>query len=93
MDPDLRQKIEAAGACLRNHGATAVYVFGSAVRGELRDDSDVDLAVEGLPAAVFFRAMAQASRIVGRAVDLLSLDLNPVLKREVLASGEIDRVA
>jgi predicted nucleotidyltransferase len=40
----------------------------------LRDDSDIDLAVTGLPARVFFKAVAEASRIVGRSVDVVELD-------------------
>lgn len=74
MDATLRNRIRDAAARLREHGATAVYLFGSSTRGPLRDDSDIDLAVCGLPANVFFKAVAEASRIVGRTVDVVSLD-------------------
>ena len=50
MDAELQQRIRDAAARLREHGATAVYLFGSSVRGPLRDDSDIDFAVTGLPA-------------------------------------------
>jgi predicted nucleotidyltransferase len=30
-------------------GATQVFIFGSAVKGRLRPDSDIDMAVTGLP--------------------------------------------
>lgn len=93
MDADLQHRIEAAARRLVEHGATAVYVFGSAVTGHMRRDSDVDIAVTGLPAAVFYRAMAEATRIVGRPVDLLALDRGDELARSLMASGDLQRVA
>jgi predicted nucleotidyltransferase len=93
MDAELRTRILAAAQCLRAHGATEVYLFGSARTDQMRDDSDVDLAVTELPPGAFFRAMAEASRIVGRHVDLLALERYPELARELHAAGELDRVA
>ena len=50
------------------------YAFGSVTRpGRFRDDSDVDVAVEGLDADTFFRAMSLLSTAMGRAVDLVEL--------------------
>ncbi|MGA2739685.1 MAG: nucleotidyltransferase domain-containing protein [Bryobacteraceae bacterium] len=49
-------------------GASQVYVFGSLVRGELRADSDIDMAVSGLPARLYFSAVSRASDILGRPV-------------------------
>ena len=37
-------------------------------------DSDIDMAVSGLPPEVFFRAMGIASRVLGGQVDLVDLD-------------------
>ena len=74
MDAILRGAIRRAAEFLLRQDATAVYIFGSAAEGRLRDDSDVDLAVTGLSPAVFFRVMADVSRIVGRPVDLVLLD-------------------
>jgi predicted nucleotidyltransferase len=77
MDEALRIRIREAAQRLRERGAVAVYLFGSARSGRMREDSDVDLAVSKLPAETFFRAMAEASRIVGRPVDLLALEQLP----------------
>lgn len=93
MDADLSQRIRAAATLLMSRGATEVYLFGSVATGRLRDDSDVDLAVVGLPPEVFFRAMAEASRIVGRPVDLLALDRQPAIAASLRRSGELQRVA
>ena len=56
MDAELKQRIEKAAAVLKAAGAREVYVFGSAVTGDRRPDSDVDLAVAGLPPQKFFAA-------------------------------------
>lgn len=93
MDPALDRCIREAAALLIRRGATAVYVFGSATTNRLRDDSDIDMAVEGLPAAVFFRAMAEASRIVGRPVDLVALDRGDGIGDALRRSGGLARVA
>ncbi len=46
--------IDQAARVLKAAGAEEVYVFGSAAMGNLRPGSDGDLAVVGLPPAVFF---------------------------------------
>ena len=93
VDTDLSQKIQEAASLLVKRGATAVFLFGSAASGSLRDDSDIDLAVTGLPPEIFFRAMAEASRIVGRPVDLVSLDRADEVAESLRRSGELHRVA
>lgn len=93
VEAELERRILAAAQRLRQRGATAVYVFGSVLTGHIRPDSDVDLAVEGLPPSVFFRAMSEASRIIGRPVDILDLDRGDTIAAHVLDSGELNRVA
>jgi predicted nucleotidyltransferase len=82
-----------AATLLRSFGATEVFVFGSAAAGELRPDSDVDLAVTGLPPQVYFSAVSKASDLLGRPVDLVDLDDPTPLVRYLLGSGELLRVA
>ena len=79
-------------AALKAAGAHEVYVFGSAAKGKLRENSDVDLAVSGLPPEVFFRAMGKASRAVGRPVDLIDLDEDNPFTRYLKEEGELQRV-
>ena len=76
----------------RSMGATEVYVFGSAVRGTLKDSSDLDIAVQGLPDAVFFSAASKAWDIADRPVDLVSLEDDSAKIRYLLRSGELVRV-
>jgi len=88
----LRSSIEAAADILKTLGATEVYVFGSAVNGSLRVDSDVDLAVSGLPPSVFFRAASKASDALGRPADLVDLDDESPAVKYLRNSGELVRV-
>jgi len=92
MQEDIEILIEQAAAALKAAGAREVYVFGSAAKGKLRDNSDVDMAVSGLPPAVFFRAMAAASDALQRPLDLVDLDEDNPFTRYLKAEGELRRV-
>ena len=76
VDEELKRAIERAAAALKAAGAREVYLFGSMAQGKMRPGSDVDLAVSGLPARVFFPAMAEACDALGRQIDLIDLDDN-----------------
>jgi len=73
-------------------GASEVFVFGSAVKGQLRPNSDIDMAVSGLPPLVYFSAISQASALIGRPVDLVDLDDDSGLVRYLRRSGDLVRV-
>jgi len=92
MDTEIGALIAKAAAALKAAGAREVYVFGSAGKGRLRPDSDVDIAVSGLPPEGFFRAMGKASRAVGRPVDLIDLDVENPFTRYLKEEGELQRV-
>ena len=83
----------AAANLLRSMGATQVFVFGSATTGRLRPDSDIDMAVLGLPSKIYFSAVSKVSDVLGRPVDLVDLDDSTPLVRHLLGSGELVRVA
>ncbi len=95
MAGSLETWIEEAAAALKAGGAREVYVFGSAARGKIRENSDVDLAVSDLPPEVFFRAMGKASRVLGRPVDLIDLDEDNLLRdtlKKKMSSGAWDKL-
>jgi predicted nucleotidyltransferase len=87
-----KEAVLSVATLLRSMGASRVFVFGSFVKGELRPDSDIDIAVSGLPSKVYFSAASKASDILGRPVDLLDLDDDTPLVRHLLSSGELVRV-
>jgi predicted nucleotidyltransferase len=91
--PDISYE-QLAEYCRRNQIAW-LAIFGSAVRNELRTDSDVDLLVEFSPdARIGFLALARMQRelaaLFGRPVDLaLREGLKPIIRQEVLQSARV----
>ncbi len=70
-------------------------LFGSSLRDDFRDDSDVDLLVEFEPdAQVGFFTLARLQRelaaILGRRVDLVpKRGLKPLIRQSVLSDAEV----
>ena len=94
VKPDeLQRAIEQAAAILKAAGADAVYLFGSSVEGPIRPDSDIDLAVAGLPPARFFQAMGQTMFVLPRSLDLVDLDVDTPFTRYLKQKGKLHRVA
>ncbi|QSO47405.1 type VII toxin-antitoxin system MntA family adenylyltransferase antitoxin [Alicyclobacillus mengziensis] len=69
----------------------AVYLFGSAVRGNLREDSDIDLAFltdEKLSGYEQFRLAQEAAERLNREVDLINLGtIETVFRAQIVATG------
>ncbi len=72
---NLNALLKRSAEILRAAGATAVYVFGSAATGRMHENSDVDLAVSGLPPRGYIPAKVEVGNLFGRSVDLVDLDL------------------
>jgi predicted nucleotidyltransferase len=66
-----------------------LILFGSLARGNFAPESDIDLAVEGLPPGDYFTALAEVNRLTSFWVDLKPLEeLSPHFRKRVLATGE-----
>jgi predicted nucleotidyltransferase len=85
--------VAKAAAILREEGVTEIYVFGSYARGDARPDSDLDLAVAGLPAAHHFRVAGRLAGELGVLVDLLDIEEAPAFFNFLQSRGELRRVA
>jgi len=74
----------------RRYQVRELSLFGSAARGEMRPDSDIDLLVEFLPGAEvdlvdYAGLMLDLSKLLGRKVDLVSKNgLKPLIRNSVL---------
>ena len=74
----LRARAREAAALLRGFGATCVWLFGSLAWGEPHESSDVDLLVEGVPAASWRDAIREVERLLGGVhVDALRSEDSP----------------
>ncbi|HEU5012828.1 MAG TPA: nucleotidyltransferase domain-containing protein [Roseiflexaceae bacterium] len=82
-------------AICRKYQIKELAIFGSAVRDDFRDDSDVDVLVEFEPEAqIGFLALARLQRelsaIVKRPVDVVPKNgLKPHIRQSVLASAQV----
>lgn len=90
-------KDKVAGFCLSN-GISRLSLFGSVLRNDFRDESDVDVLVEFLPGTKvgfnFVRMQDELSVIFGRKVDLHTPgSLSRYFKDEVLNEAEMLYVA
>ena len=97
MAYSLEQKIskdKLAEFCRKNH-IRKLSVFGSAVRGDLQPDSDIDLLVEfeqDLTPGLFsiIRMEMELAEMLGRKVDLRTPeDLSQYFRDEVLQNAEL----
>lgn len=80
--------------CRRNH-ITKLSLFGSALRGDFREDSDIDLLVEfdpnHIPGLIRLAGMEiELTQILGRKVDLRTpQDLSRYFRQEVLSEAQV----
>jgi predicted nucleotidyltransferase len=83
-----------AELCARYH-VRELSLFGSAARGEMRVDSDIDLLVDFLPEAEtdlldYAGLMLDLSELLARKVDLVSKNgLKPPIRNSVIADARI----
>lgn len=85
--------LQKGASLLRAAGAREVYLFGSMAEGRGREDSDVDLAVSGLPPEIFYATMARLSNLFERDVDLVDLDDPSPFVTYLREKGVLRRVA
>lgn len=79
--------------CNRNH-IRKLSMFGSALREDFRQDSDIDILVEfepgHVPGLAFFSMQDELSEIIGHNVDLNTPNfLSPYFRDEVLKEAEV----
>ncbi len=79
----------------RQYRVRGLSFFGSAARGEMRPDSDIDLLVEFLPDAEidlvdYAGLMLELSHLLGRSVDLVSKSgLKPLIRASVIEEARL----
>jgi hypothetical protein len=88
----LRERREEILDRARRHGARNVRVFGSVVRGEANEDSDIDFLVDaGEKTSPWFPAglIDELETLLGRRVDIVTEDsLYWLLRRRILKEAK-----
>lgn len=98
MDKDLVPDPDALAALCHRHHIRRLSIFGSAIHGELTDQSDLDVLVEFetgcTPGLAFFRIQRELSELLGRPVDLNTPeDLSPHFRNAVMREAQVQFVA
>lgn len=78
----------------REHHIRRLLLFGSVLRNDFSDDSDVDVLVEfepgHTPGLAFFSMQRELSELMGRQVDLNTAnDLDPSFRQVVLDEAQV----
>ena len=87
---DVTRALLAHREVLQQFAVRELRLFGSTLRGEADDTSDIDLLVDYDPAArvglfAFVRLQRRLSELLGRRVDLATPDaLHPALREGIL---------
>ena len=89
LAPGIEVPTEQLTAICQRYHILELSLFGSAARGDMRPDSDIDLLVEFEPDAVigwaFFELEQELARLFGRKVDLgTKASLKPRVRASVL---------
>ena len=89
----VQAEIKKAVDILRQHGASEVYLFGSHARGEAGPESDLDLAIRGMPPEHFFRAVGEVCAMLSISADVIDLDESGPALDYLKKHGDFLRVA
>jgi predicted nucleotidyltransferase len=86
----LREQVRrAVPPILRRHGVGRAYLFGSVAEGRAGVNSDIDLLVTDVAAATYWDLRHDLEQALGRALDLLTQDDDPILVGKIIARGEL----
>ncbi|GHV90790.1 hypothetical protein AGMMS50268_12930 [Spirochaetia bacterium] len=71
-----RHDIETATNLLKKEGCKTIYLFGSLVTGKIREDSDIDIGISGLPAKKYFTIYSKLDSNLSNKFDLVDFDVS-----------------
>ena len=71
-----KKDIETATSLLKKEGCEAIFLFGSLVTGKIRENSDIDIGVKGLPKGKFLNLYSQLHFDFENKIDLVDFDTN-----------------
>lgn len=87
---NILQDIRKVASILLHYGAMKIILYGSLARGDYRDDSDIDICVEGIPDESYFRAIAECLMNAQRRISILDFkNVHGYLKERILSEGVV----
>jgi len=96
MELNIPQKykndIAKATSLLKGEGCEAVYLFGSLVTGNIRDNSDIDIGIRGLPGEKFLALYGKLYFDFDTKIDLVDFDSNEDFYSMLNSIGEVVQI-
>jgi predicted nucleotidyltransferase len=94
LPKEYRDDIKKAISLLKKAGCTEIYLFGSLAEGQtIRATTDIDLAVKGLPNALYFKTLAELLFSLQHSVDLISLDTDITFAQHLIEGNRLEKIA
>jgi len=87
-----RKDIEIAINLLKNEGCQSIFLFGSLVTGKIRDESDIDIGIKGLPKGKFFEVYSRLYFDIENKIDLVDFDTNSDFYSTLNRIGEVVQI-
>lgn len=84
-----KEDIIRAIEILKEAGCREIFLFGSLVDGEIRDGSDIDLAISGCPAGLYYNILGQLLLQLNHQVDLIDLDNEDGFVKHLKKEGKL----
>ena len=69
-----QEDIKKAIQILKDNGATEIFIFGSIAKGNINENSDIDIAIKGINAKDFYRVASVLMFELENKFDLIDLD-------------------
>jgi predicted nucleotidyltransferase len=88
-----KDDVNKAITILTGKGCKEIYLFGSLVHGDYNDNSDIDIAVTGIPKGDFFEIYGELVMSLDHPVDLINLEKRTRFVDLLKGKGELFRVA
>ncbi|AZR74513.1 hypothetical protein BBF96_14635 [Anoxybacter fermentans] len=89
IPPRYRRDIKRAIKILKEEGCTEIFLFGSLVEGDIREDSDIDLAIRGCPPDKYFHILGKLLLELDHSVDLVNLDREDAFAKHLEREGSL----
>ena len=87
-----RQDLKNVTILLKNEGCESIFLFGSLVTGKIRDDSDIDIGIKGLPREKFLNLYGQLYFDFENKIDLVDFDSDPDFYKLLIKIGEVVQI-
>jgi len=92
IPPKYRKDVETATNLLKDEGCQSVFLFGSLVTGKIRDDSDIDIGIKGLPKSKFLSLYSRLYFDFENKIDLVDFDTNSDFYSMLSSIGEVVQI-